>query len=48
MTEPCVCTHAEDEHVPTWGCVADTQPASGYPRPCMCAGYEAEDLDPPF
>jgi hypothetical protein len=44
MTAPCVCGHDADEHQPAWGCVAQTYGNSGWPRPCMCAAYEADEV----
>jgi hypothetical protein len=40
----CVCGHAEDEHQPNWGCIADTGAHRGESRPCMCAAYEEDTV----
>ena len=40
----CVCGHHREEHHDMWGCVADTGAATGNPRPCMCATYEADEV----
>ena len=44
MSEPCVCTHAEDEHMPQWGCVAEERGASGYPPDELLGLLEAAKL----
>lgn len=44
LMEVCVCGHDREEHHDMWGCVADTGSATGYPRPCMCATYEPDEV----